>query len=327
MAKKASAKRAFDWRTYSKPARLLSVAQEDAFTSGILAPVLAWVAEDPRSRFEIRARAAGLYHRGVSLARVMGEEPFVAELEPAEGAAPERLPLESDSDVTHLLDRLAAAREAVDDALDSDEAPRHRRSYSLAIAEGNSGIDLFEDEIVVVDAEYALGRRKVDLVALVRTEGVTGPGAFANPTLAFIDVRVPGQSLTGGNGLASVAADVAEYCKALSGEHLERTAEEIDMLVAQKVRLGLLPDDLEVRSVESTLPKLIVAFAERDPREPANDAAIVELHEKLAARHYPTELLRFLDFVEVPEDGEGLALGAGDAMTYREFKAYRMQDR
>lgn len=327
MAKKAQTKRAFDWRTYSKPARLLTSAQEEAFGGGMLAPLLEWAAADARTRVEIRSRQAAFYHRGVSLARVQGDGPHLAEFEAAAGSAPERVEIASAEDVAELERRLEHTRSECDRSLDSGDTARNHRGFASAIAQGNRGDDLWADALIVADADYSLGRRKLDLVALLRTEGVTGPGGFANPDLAFIDVRVPGQSLTGPAGLAAVADDLADFCKALSGDHLRHTEAEIGELVAQKVRLGLLPAELEVRGISQGMPHLIIAFAESDPRPPACDAAIVELHDRLAARHFPTHRLRFLHFTQVPEDGDGLALEPGDAAGYREFKAYRYEGR
>lgn len=327
MAKKQTTKRAFDWRTYSKPTRLLSSSQEEAFASGLLAPILEWTVSDPRSRFEIRSRSASLYHRGVNLGRVTGEGPFSTELVTAEGEAPERVELMDAQGVSALLERLGAVRATIDAAADAPGAARNHRSYAASIACANKGTDLAADALIVVDAEHALGRRRLDLVALLRSEGVSGPGGFANPDLVFIDVRVPGQSLTGQIGLEAIADDLADFGKALSGEHRRRTAAEITELVAQKVRLGLLPAELEVRMVAETLPHLLVAFAAADPTPTANDAAIIGLHERLSSRHYPTHRLWFAHFTEVPEDGDGLTLEEGDAMDYRAFKAYRYQGR
>lgn len=323
MAKKQPAKRAFDWRTYSKPVRLLTEVQEVAFAGGDLAPLMSWTAADPRSRFEIRARSAGLYHRGVSLARISGEGPFIAEVDAGTGPG-DRAELAGPQDVTALVTRLEDMRQAIDADANEPGVARNRRSYAHGIAAGNAGQDLDGDTMVVVDADYALGRRKLDLVALLRSEGVTGAGGFASPDLSFIDVRVPGQSLTGPGGLSALADDLADFGKALSGEHIRRAAAEIAELTRQKVRLGLLPRELDVRSVTETLPHLIVAFAEVDPSDPRLGAAILEVQERLASRHYPTHRLRFAHFTLVPEDGDGAALGEGDAMQYREFKSYRL---
>ncbi len=325
MAKKQQ-KRQFDWRTYSKPERILSPAQEDAFSAGILRPLLDLASTGPEFRFDIRARSANVYYRGASLVRVSGEGPFVAEIDNAGGGV-ERFEIAAAADVSAVLARIQEDRDSLDEALAAGTEQRNERAYEMAIAAGNDGADLWEDALVVIDTEYALGKRKIDLVALGRTEGVTGPGGFANPLLVFVDLRVPGQPIGGSGGLAAVAGDLAEFVKALGGEHLQRTREELTALVAQKVRLGLLPADLEVRAIDDRMPQLLVAFAEYDIAEPVHDVAIIELHEKLTARHFPTERLRFVDFTMVPPDGDGLALGPDDAMNYREFKAYRTSGR
>jgi len=323
VAKKQSAKRAFDWRTYSKPVRALTPLQEEAFAAGVLAPILAWAGQDPRTRLEIRARSAALYHRGVSLGRIGGEGPFEADLEPVLEAEGGRTTLDDDSSVATLLSQLTGVRTAVDDAMDAGEEPRNHRSFASALAAGNRGVDPDTDGLVVVDLEHALGRRKFDLVALLRSDGVSGPGGFATPDLAFVDVRVPGQSLTGPGGLSAVADDLADYAKALSGEHLRRSGAEIADLVAQKVRLGLLPATLDVRSVAEGIPHFVVVFAPRDVDGPGDNEAIVDLHDRLSSRHFPTHRLHFLHVTSAPEDGDGLAAGADDLMDYRTFKAYR----
>ncbi|MDZ4168141.1 MAG: hypothetical protein U1E26_00605 [Coriobacteriia bacterium] len=323
MAKKTSAKRAFDWRTYSKPARHLTDAQEEAFVSGRLAGILQWTHEDPRTRFEIRARQAGLYHRGVSLARIGGEGPFSVEIDGTDGTVADRHEVAGDQDVLRLIERLSSESARVDAAIGGGSETRHRRSFAAAIAAGNCGSDLASDGLIALDTDYALGRRKLDLAVVLRSEGVAGPGGFANPELAFIDVRVPGQTLTGQGGLAPLAEDFADYAKALSGEHVRRSCEELAALAAQKVRLGLLPGDLDLRSISEGLPHLVIAFAERDPSAQESTAPLVEIHERLSARHYPTTRLHFVHFTLVPESGDGLAVGEDDLMDYRAFKAYR----
>ena len=92
--------------------------------------------------------------------------------------------------------------------------------------------------------------------------------------------------------------------------------------------LGPAPEELEVRSVREGMPWLVVAFCEIDPTDRANDLAIHQLHDRLAAKHFPVEQrLRFAHLTSAPEDGEGLTVGAGDLMTYREFKTYRTANR
>lgn len=311
-------KKQFDWRTHSKPARGLTAAQEAGFTTGPLRPLLDAVLADPAYRMEIRPRAAHLYRDGVSLLRVTGEGPFIAEVDATDTGAPARMELSSAEQTDALLGRLIVP--------EGDERPR--RAVLHALSSANSGTDLFSDELVIIDTEYNVGQRKVDLVGLRRSEGVTGPGGFANPGLVFADVRCCGQTLTGNSGLAAVVADVAEFAKALSGEHLRRAQAELVALTAQKVRMGLLPEALELRGFTDALPEVLVLFSDFDVADPAHDRPLIDLAEKLAARHYPAALLTFAYYAETPESGDAdMALREGEIVSYREFKTYRHQAR
>lgn len=325
MAKKAP-KRQFDWKTYSRPARLLSEAQEVALAEGLLAPLLRLALADDALRLEIRARSANLYCRGTLVVRVTGESPFVAEMESDVGGAPDRLELATEADAARLLAAIAEKRTELDASYDPGGRPE--RAYLQLIADSNAGIDLFASEYVVLDMEHTYGKRRYDLVLLRRVEGVTGPGGFAHARLVFADVRTPGQALSGASGLDVVAGDLAEMSKALGGSHLERIRAEFAALAAQKVRLGLLPPELEVRELDAALPEALVVFAGTDASDTANDAAIVALHERLASRHYPTERLRFVAFPDVPETpGPALAIAEENVLDYRGFKEYRARRR
>lgn len=315
-----SKKKQFDWKTHSKPARLLSAAQEQGLLQGDLSSVLRYALDDPSARLEIRPRAVNLYRDGASLMRLTGDGPFTAELDSVTGGPPERVQVADASDVAGLLAQL---QEMHAGAVDSSQATS-RRSQLHAVASANSGGDLWNDELVVVDTEYNLGQRKLDLVALRRTEGVTGPGAFANPELIFVDVRCCGQTMTGNAGPAAVGSDFAEFAKALGGEHLQRAKEEIVALVGQKIRLGLLPANLELRGFDEKLPELLVLFVAENVADARHTEPIAALHEKLTSRRFPAELLTFGHYAAAPEFGDhGAALREGDVMNYREFKAYR----
>lgn len=309
-------KKQFDWRTHSKPVRGLSATQEAALVGGELRPLLELALSDASYRLEVRPRSASLYRHGTMLVRITGDGPFVAEVESPGGI--ERREIATVGQSTGLADELHAM---------VPSAP-NRRAVLHALASVNSGGDLYSDELIVVDTEYNVGQRKVDLVALRRSEGVTGPGGFANPVLVLGDVRCCGQSLTGNAGLASVAADVAEFAKALSGEHLARAHAELVDLVAQKVRIGVLPPELEVRAITDALPELLVLFSDFDVTDPSHDRALIELAEKLAARHYPAGRLTFAHYIETPEPGDhSMALREGEVVGYRDFKAYRQAER
>lgn len=348
MAKKPS-KKQFDWRTYSRPDRLLTPEQEDAFSpGGLLAPVLELALGDPRIHFQIRARSAALYYRGTALARIKGDfAPFAAEFEAPPGAPAPRTPLETAADVEALLATLAEKRAALDEAADSGSTsdadttgavaggpvPRPERDYLLAIAGSNPPADadaLYGGELVVIDLEYTYGKRRYDLIALRRVEGVSGLGGFAHPRLVFIDARVASQPLGGQMGLDAVAGDFADFAKALGGSHLARAKGELLDLTEQKVRLGLLPADLEVREIADGLPEFLVLFAGYpNVADRTSDAAIIGMHERLALRHFPTEQrLRFANLPSVPDVPDAsLALGEDDIVSYRQFKEFRQHAR
>lgn len=326
--KTPGAKSSVDWTGYSKPDRILTDQQEAAICGGILRPLLDYAVSDPELRFDIRARKANLYHRGASLLRLSGTSaPFSAEYdahyrvalsERADDTA-ETVLLATETETSALTTKLSEVRKAMDTWI--DDAPRTERSWLQSIAAANAGANAWDDEYVIVDIEYAYAKRRFDFVAIRRVEGVTGPGAFANPQLVLGELKIAGQPLSGRSGLAQQAADFVDLAKAESGAHLQRVREEITRLIAQKRRLGLLPEDLDVRGFSESIPELLVLFAGVDIGGTQHDRGITELHDRLAARRYPTDSLRFAHLA----DEDNLALTPTGSMTYREFKAHRQR--
>lgn len=330
MAKKQSQKRKFDWTTYSRPARLLTPGQQEAFGTGMLRPLLAQALEREHLSMQIRARSAHFYFRGSSLLRVSGESPYIAEFDVSHrlpkaqrsGEVLERITLESTDDVEACVRTLQELAEAIDAEWTAEDFAD--RTARQAFAEANSGADLFADEYVVVDIDYTYGQRRYDFIALQRVEGVTGPGGFANCEIAFgalCHAAIPSNRTS---ALATSAGDFAEMAKAAGAMHLPLIRSEVEALVRQKVELGLLPEDLELRAVEEGLPQLLVVFAGDHVASQASDQAIIELHDKLTARHFPTEHLKLahVPALESASPSE-VTLHEGDAVSYRAFKAYR----
>jgi len=326
MAKK-STKREFDWRSYTKPARLLSDEQEAAFDGGILSPLLQLVHEHPSLRMEIRARQAALYCLGTLVLRVRGgEAPFVGEIDAnvrlprSERASAEQLetwPLATVEEVAACVSEVAALCKLTAELTDAGELPE--RGVLHAFAEANSAAD---GDLVVIDTEYQYGKRRFDFVAMKRAEGVAGPGGFTTPRLVVGQFKSAPRPLTGTSGLAVYAADFAEFARALGGTHLAQAKEELAELFAQRQRLGLAPDEIPLRHLTEDDPEYLVVLAGFSAADEVLDPPLIEMHEKIVTRHYRPELLRLADVADT-RNRSAMRLSAEDLMTYREFKGYR----
>lgn len=323
MAKKTKGKAQFDWSRYERPARLLTHEQEESLTDGILAPVLQAALASPDSRFAIRARSANVYHRGSNLLRLRGDGPFIFEFETPDSGGP--MEVADDEAVARAVGRLEEARDAVDRAA-SEERPGDR-AVEQVIAAANSGADLYEDELVVLDMAYTYGKRRWGLLGLQRREGVSGPGGFANPLLTFIDVRTSVRGLTGDSGLEPVGADFTDLVKALGGAHLDRIRRECEEMIEQQQRLGLLTSELDVRGFTEEPPVLLTLFVDCDVSDAAYDAAFQALHDKVIARHVPSSVLRFASIQTDRSGDRPLALRADDILPYRPFRESRKRAR
>ena len=341
VAAKKSAKREFDWRTYSRPSRLLGDELEAALSTGFLAPLLGLARSSPDLSLQLRAGQATLYYRGTSLVRVRaGETGAVGEVDAnlrlphSQRSSAERLeslPMADPDEVAEAMSVLDSLRVDLDHWSANGEPAPARQRFLGFLAE-NSGRRPGVDELLVVDVEYPYGRRKFDFVAVRRAESVGGSGAFTTPSLVLGDLRYPGRPLRGSSRLADFGSDASELAHALSGEHLHRVREEIGALLHQKQRLGLLPVDIPFERIAEGMPDLLVVFTDPEVIEPQFDAPIAELHDKLIARRFPVEKLRFAAVGSAREnfaasDSADSALHSDDVCDYRAFKSMRKRRR
>jgi len=335
MAKSKPTRREFDWRTYTKPARLLTPEQEQALTRGVLGPVAEWASRHESVRFEIRARQAALYDRGTLLLRIRGNEPpFVGEIDANvrlprdERSGAERIevwPLSTPDEVSAILDELDSLA-AFNDAVTN--APPERSALHT-FASANDGRAGDRAVYIVADTEYQYGRRRFDFVAMRRAEGVGGLAAFTTPRLVFGQFKSAERPLSGSSGLVGHAADFAEFALSLGGSHLTSARLELDELVRQKVRLGLLDASIPFRHFTDDRPEYLVVLSGFDLSSPELDGTLAEMHDRLVARHYPPDLLRLASVApsDTPESRRGLEVAADVAMEYRAFKRIRKQAR
>ena len=326
MAKKSSTKREFDWRSYTKPARLLSDEQESALSDGILAPLVRLALVRSDLRLEIRARQAAFYCGGTLILRVRGTESFIGEID-----ANVRLPRAERTNAEQIEtwslvtpEEVAACAAEIESlcamtASFADANVTPERGVLHAFADANSTGD---GDLVVIDTEYQYGKRRFDFVAMKRAEGVAGLGGFTTPRLMVGQLKSAPRPLGGTSGLSVYAADFAEFARALGGTHLAKAKEELADLFAQKQRLGLVPADIPLRHLTEDDPEYLVVLAGFSAGDEALDPPLIEMHEKIVTRHYRPELLRLADIAD-PKDPAQLRLSAANLMTYREFKGYR----
>lgn len=333
MSAKKSTKREFDWRQYSKPARLLTPAQEAELLGGFLRPLLDLALADSALSLQIRARQATLYHRGVSLVRLSGAEPpFTAQIDAnlrlprTERTGAELLetwPLADAADVAALLGEARNLCEFAD-TLAAEETAAPARDVLMRFAEANGPHVSQAAELVVVDVEYQYGRRRFDFVAMRRATGVGGLGAFTTPRLVIGELFTGDRAPSAPAGLITFGAEAAQFAHALSGEHLDRAKAELTALAAQKIRLGLLSPDLPFSHFTAGSPELLVAFTPPSFSQSSLDAPIAEMQDRAVARHFPAELIEFAAIGDARSTGgHSLAVAEDDVLPYRAFKGMR----
>lgn len=332
MAKRKPTQREFDWRTYSKPARILTTEQEAALTEGVLAPLLEWSSSRDGVRFEVRTRQAAIYHKGTLLLRVRGNQgPFVGEIDAnvrlprGDRTGSEQLeiwPLSSAGEVSAVLGELDALR-VMNEATGGDLP---ERAGVQAFASANDGRAVDDPVYVVVDTEYQYGKRRFDFVAMRRAEGVGGLARFTTPRLVFGQFKTATRSLSGNPGLVAHAADFADFAQALGGFHLESARLELDELAKQKVRLGLLSAGIPFRRFTEDRPEYLVVLSGIDLASPDLDSPLAEMHDRLVARHHPPELLRLVGIESRgDQSARALTISEENVMDYRGFKRLRKQ--
>ena len=333
MAKGKSTRREFDWRTYSKPPRQLTAEQEKSLSDGVLSPLLSWARDTGSVRFEIRSRQAAIYHAGTMLLRIRGaEQPFFGEIDAnvrlprTARTGAERLetwPLSSADEVSAAVAELDALRVINDEHMADDALSE--RGVLHAFATANDARSNHESRVVVADVEFQYGKRRFDFIGLRRADGVSGLAGFTTPRLVVGQFSSDGRPLTGSSGVVAHASDFAELVQALGGAHMTAARTELDELVRQKLRLGLLNQDVPFRHFTEDDPEYLVVFSGYDLASSALDAPLAEMHDKLVARHFQPELLKFtaVDSGRPPSPDPALAMGSEDGMSYREFKRYR----
>jgi hypothetical protein len=317
----------FRWETYKKQPRRLSEVQKKALLQGDLQPLLQYALEHPQVRFDIRLGRANLYFEGGTLVRLEGgmRSPFKGVFDERYNNAarggeggPVPTPLSTRSQVEELVADLPARQEQMK-LHERDGLGRMELRLEQFIARANEPASA--SEFFVIDIEYSYGRCRPDLVLVDR-------GELPRPRLILAELKCRGQALCGKAGLGEHAHDFAALVKAGGGTHLRGIKDDLAGLLEQKQELGLAPSDLQFDGFSEAVPLFLVVFADydigRQRRGGSLDRALAELHLEMTSAFGGLDLLRFVDFPDVSDRGEGelLRLRHAGLMTWAEFEAY-----
>jgi hypothetical protein len=293
----------FDWGIYDKALRRLTPAQEEALREGHLRPLLDFVLAEPEVRFDIRPDAANIYFDGGSLMQLKNGTQL-----PFKGTFSRGYVGEKGHDV-NVLDDLAAVEREVEGFAqrrrhmrehDGEGYKRAERRIQQFIARANGASSSLADagDYVVIDIEYAYARRKFDLVLFDRSE-------LPRPRLIYGELKCRSGALNGKAGLQQHGIDFGDFLCAEGGRHVELSKREYAGVIEQKQRLGLLSPDLDFDGFSAELPEFLVLFADYEVSQAGLRTPVARMRAEIEKRLGSLDLLRFADFPEFDDDGNG----------------------
>lgn len=312
----------FDWGIYDKALRRLTPAQETALLGGHLRPLLDYVLAKPEVRFDIRPGAANIYYDGGSLMQLKNGTHL-----PFKGTFSRGYVGEKGHDVSVLDDLAAVEREVEGFAQrrrhmrehDGEGYKRAERRIQQFIARANGASSLADaGDYVVIDIEYDYARRKFDLVLLDRSE-------LPRPRLIYGELKCRSGALNGKAGLQQHGIDFGDFLCPEDGRHVELSKHEYAGVIAQKQRLGLLSADLDFEDFSAEPPHFLVLFADYDVCQAELRTPLARMRAEIEKRLGSVDLLRFADFPEFDDDGDGpqLRLRREQVMDSEQFDACR----
>jgi hypothetical protein len=271
--------------TYRKSPRRLAGPMEAALgPGGGLHPVLVAVADDHRLRLDIRDRRFNVYYGGGSLMRVDGHESpwglhFDGKYFRGGALQPPTLPTECSA-----IDDAHAWVQAFPDLIAGmkdwwTRHPKVERTHCQAMAAANFGMaGPPPGDYLVLDLEYQWAQRRFDMVAAKRRPTEDDATGWAEPNLAFVEVKSDYRACSGSSGLGDHARDYRDIITAPGGRRPEEIKHEYEQVIAQKVRLGLLDPSLRFSRFSTAVPELLVVFVDLNPNVPSLLAPLREVN-------------------------------------------------
>lgn len=311
----------FDWPAYKKAPRRLTAAQMDALSKGHLRPVLDYALAYPEVRFDIRPGGANLYFDGGSLLQFEGGTrcPFrgIYNLGYVGEKGMHVSELVDAASVQHLVDSFRERREQMWEHRHAGKGRDERRNQQASARANDGRSPGSAGDFVIIDIEYANGRRIFDLVGFDRA-------GLPRPRLIYVELKCEGGALNGKSGLQDHAIGYSDFLCAEDGRHVGLSLRELSNMVKQKVDLGLLSADLGFEEFATEPPEFLVLFADYDVLQTQLTTPLTRMRAEIEQRLGGLELLKFAD-LPVVDDGstELLRLRRDQIMDSQAFDAYR----
>jgi hypothetical protein len=265
-------KQQVDLNIYRKEPRLLAEQMEVALgPEGALRPVLVAVADDHQLRLDIRDRRFNVYYGGGNLMLVDGRKsPWALHFDEKyfKGGIlqPPTLPTQFSAidDANAWVQAFPSLIRSMDDWW--TRHPKDERTHCQAMAAANSGMVAPPSvDYLVLDLEYQWAQRRFDMVAAKRRRTEDDVTGWAEPDLAFVEVKCDYGACYGTSGLGAHAHDYRDIITASDGRSVRDIKLEYANVVAQKVRLGLFNRSLGFRRFSPAVPELLVVLVDLDP--------------------------------------------------------------
>lgn len=271
-------------------------------------------------RLEIRPAKANLYFGGGSLLRLQGRDPQhfeeVFDSRYIAGSGPESSPLRSAEDVARLVAALPR-RQADMQAHDKDAHRHEELRCEQAIARANDARTLAEaGDFVVVDIEYGYARIRFDLVLIDMHE-------LPRPRLVLAELKCNRGAIDGKCGLEGHGTDFAALLGAEEGRHVEKIRRELEGVVEQKKRLGLLSADLPFEGFSPQSPLYFIVFAGFDARDASLRTPLARLLAAAGKHPEGLELLRFVQLPRADDVDAELRLRRDEVLDLAAFEEHR----
>lgn len=277
-------KQQVDLDNYQKPLRHLSDTMEAALRpGGGLHPILHAVSRDGRLRLDIRDSRFNVYFGGGSLMLVDGrwspwELRFDEKYFKGGALTPPSLPRKYSAftDASAWVQAFPDLMHAMTDWWARN--PKIERRHCQAMAAANSATaGPPTADYLVLDLEYQWAQRRFDMVAAKRRPSVEDATGWAEPDVVLVEVKSDYRMCVGKSGLGDHARDYRDLITSSNGRHVQKLKLEYEIVVAQKVRLGLLNASLGFRRFSPSVPEMLMVFVDLDTNARSLEAPLDEI--------------------------------------------------